>query len=91
LYLGNTCVIVASFDFPTLLSDIQKYRMTKLFLVPPIVIKLAKDDLTTKFDLSSLEQITSGAAPLGRDTMGLLRSKFKGIIFTQGSHRALLE
>ena len=84
LYLGNTCVIIPSFDFATFLSYLQKYRMTRLYLVPPIVIRLAKDELTKKYDLSSLEQIVCGAAPLGSDTMGLLRSKFKGIIFRQG-------
>src|SRR5262245_34849831 len=84
LYLGNTSVIVPAFDFPSLLSYIQRYRMTKLFLVPPVVIRLAKDTLTDNYDLSSLEEITCGAAPLGNETMGLLRSKFKDIIFKQG-------
>lgn len=84
VYLGNTLVIVPAFNFPVLLSYIQDYRMTKLFLVPPVVIRLVKDSLTDKYDLSSLEQITCGAAPLGSDTMSLMRSKFKGIIFKQG-------
>ena len=86
LYLGNTCVIVPAFDFPTFLSYIQKYQMKRLYLVPPIVIRLAKDDLTEKYNLSSLEQIVCGAAPLGSDTMSLLRAKFKGIIFRQGTY-----
>jgi acyl-CoA synthetase (AMP-forming)/AMP-acid ligase II len=84
MFVGNTLVVVPAFDFPSMLSYIQKYRMTKLFLVPPLVIRLVKDSLTEKYNLSSLEQIISGAAPLGGDTMALLRSKFKGIIFKQG-------
>ena len=87
LYLGNTCVIIPAFNFPAFLSYIQNYRMTKLFLVPPIVVRLVKDALTAKYDLSSLEQITSGAAPLGSDTMAKMRSKFKGIVFKQGTSR----
>jgi 4-coumarate--CoA ligase len=83
IYLGNTCVVVPSFDFPSFLSYIEKYRLTKLFLVPPLAIRLVKDPLTEKYDLSSMEQITSGAAPLGGDTMNLMRSKFKGIVFKQ--------
>ena len=59
--------------------------MTRLYLVPPIVIRLAKDPLTSKYDLSHMEQMVCGAAPLGSDAMGLLRSKFKGIIFKQGN------
>jgi acyl-CoA synthetase (AMP-forming)/AMP-acid ligase II len=84
LYLGNTCVIVPAFDFPKFLSYIQNYHMTKSFLVPPIVVRLVKDSLTQKYDLSSLEQVICGAAPLGSDTMALMRSKFKGIVVKQG-------
>ena len=84
IFLGNTLIIVPAFNFPSFLSYIQKYRMSKLFLVPPVVIRLVKDSLTSDYDLSSLEQITSGAAPLGSDTMALMHSKFKNIIFKQG-------
>jgi len=59
--------------------------MTKLFLVPPVVVRLVKDNLTEKYDLSSLESITCGAAPLGSDTMASMRIKFPEIIFKQGS------
>jgi acyl-CoA synthetase (AMP-forming)/AMP-acid ligase II len=58
--------------------------MSKLYLVPPLVVRLAKDPLTEKYNLSSIIEITCGAAPLGSDTMSLLRSKFKNIIFKQG-------
>jgi len=75
--------MISAFDFNAILSYIQKYKMTKLYLVPPIVVRLVKDPATTKYDLSSIEQITCGAAPLGGDTMAMLRSKFEGIIFKQ--------
>src|SRR6266496_726785 len=84
LYLGNTCVIVPAFDFLKFLSYIQNYRMTKLFLVPPIIVRLVKDSITQKYDLSSLEQIICGAAPLGSDTMVMMRTKFQGIVVKQG-------
>ena len=87
LYLGNTCVIIPAFEFSSFLSYIEKYRITKLFLVPPIVVRLVKDPLTQKYDLSTLEQITCGAAPLGADVMQALRAKFRGIIFKQGMNR----
>jgi len=90
LFLGNTLVIISAFDFNKVLSYIQKYKMTKLYLVPPIVVRLVKDPTTTKYDLSSVEQITCGAAPLGSDTMAMLRSKFKGIIFKQGTSNSCL-
>jgi len=36
-------------------------------IVPPIVLKLAKDPLVDNYDLSSLNMIFSGAAPLGSE------------------------
>lgn len=90
MFVGNTLIIISAFDFNALLSYIQKYKMTKLYLVPPIVVRLVKDATTTKYDLSSLQQITCGAAPLGSDTMTMLRSKFKDVAFKQGISFLLL-
>ena len=46
------------------------HRMTRLFLVPPIVLGLAKHPIVDNYDLSSVRQIFSGAAPLGRGAGG---------------------
>lgn len=59
--------IMPKFDFAGMLGSIQRYRITDLALVPPIVVAMAKNPATKKFDLSSIESITCGAAPLGRE------------------------
>ena len=41
--------------------------MTILPLVPPLVLFLNKHSMVDKFDLSSLQSLSSGAAPLARD------------------------
>ncbi|CAI4215133.1 unnamed protein product [Parascedosporium putredinis] len=61
---GIPVYIMPSFDFPKMLSHIAKYRVTHLVAVPPILVLLAKHPLTPKADLSSLEIVGSGAAPL---------------------------
>ena len=65
LHLGATIVTMPRFDLEQFLGLIQKYRVTLSHIVPPIVLKLAKDPSVEKFDLSSLKMIFSGAAPLG--------------------------
>jgi 4-coumarate--CoA ligase len=55
------------FDFISMLEYIQRYRVTFLTLVPPIVVAMAKSPLTKKYDLSSVENVGCGAAPLGRE------------------------
>lgn len=60
--------VMAAFDFVKVLTYIQKYRINSLTAVPPIVVALAKHPIVKQFDLSSLESIGCGAAPLSTDT-----------------------
>jgi len=65
LATGNTIVTMPRFDMAQALSLIQQHKVTQFFLVPPIVLGLAKSPLVDDYDLSSLKKIISGAAPLG--------------------------
>ena len=74
---GIPVYIMPSFDFAKMLSHLAKYRVNHLLAVPPILVLLAKHPLTQKADLSSLEVVASGAAPLAleiaQETQTLLR------------------
>lgn len=59
--------VMPKFDFLKFLEYIQRFRITDLTLVPPIAVLLAKHPAVEKYDLSSVENAGSGAAPLGRD------------------------
>ncbi|KAF1945948.1 4-coumarate-CoA ligase-like protein [Clathrospora elynae] len=59
--------MMPKFDFLKMLQNVQKYRITDLVLVPPVVVAMAKHPATKKFDLSSVDHVGSGAAPLGRE------------------------
>ena len=63
--MGGTLVLLPRFDLEEFLGAVQRYRATYVFLVPPILLALAKHPLVDKFDLSSLRCLLSGAAPLG--------------------------
>jgi acyl-CoA synthetase (AMP-forming)/AMP-acid ligase II len=67
LYLGETVVTMPRFDLREFLRVIQDYRITRAALVPPIVLALAKHPLVEEFDLSSLQLVNSGAAPLSAE------------------------
>ncbi|KAF2970277.1 hypothetical protein GQX73_g3331 [Xylaria multiplex] len=62
---GIPVYIMPSFDFEKMLQHIQRYRITQIVAVPPIVVLLAKHPSSRKYDLSSVRNIGSGAAPLG--------------------------
>lgn len=49
-------------------GEVQGY--THLFVVPPVVVELIKKkEMVKKFDASTLREILSGAAPLGKDVV----------------------
>lgn len=67
LHLGATIVTMPRFDLEQFLCLIQKYQVTLAHIVPPIVLKLAKDPIIDNYNLSSLKMVFSGAAPLGAE------------------------
>jgi 4-coumarate--CoA ligase len=64
---GVTIVTLPRFDLEQALGIIQERRVTRFFAVPPIVLALAKHPLVDNYDLSSLRQVFSGAAPLSAE------------------------
>ena len=64
---GATLVTMPRFDFQEFLGLIQKYRLTVLPIVPPIVLAMVKSPAVSQVDLSSVRLVFSGAAPLGED------------------------
>ncbi|MFY9331155.1 MAG: AMP-binding protein [Candidatus Nanopelagicales bacterium] len=64
---GATIITMPRFDLPQALGIIQDKHVTRFFVVPPIVLALAKHPLIADFDLSSLTQVFSGAAPLSAE------------------------
>jgi acyl-CoA synthetase (AMP-forming)/AMP-acid ligase II len=83
LYRGATIVTMPRFDLREFLRVIQDYRITRAWVVPPIVLALAKQPLVDEFDLSSLEFMLSGAAPLSAE-LQLACSKRLGCHMQQG-------
>ena len=64
---GVRVVTMPRFDMGDALGLVQSERITRFFAVPPMVLGLAKSPAVADYDLSSLKQIFSGAAPLGAD------------------------
>jgi 4-coumarate--CoA ligase len=71
---GIPVYIMKKFDFIQMLENIEKFKISELFMVPPIVVTMAKHPASRKYDLSSVRKILSGAAPLGREVSVELES-----------------
>jgi acyl-CoA synthetase (AMP-forming)/AMP-acid ligase II len=66
LYAGSKVVTLPSFQPKCFLHTIEKYRISNLIIPPPVLLFLAKDQ---KYDISCIDDILTGAAPVGGDIM----------------------
>jgi 4-coumarate--CoA ligase len=69
-------VTMPRFDLELFLRLIQEHRATRLYIVPPVALALAKHPLVDQFDVSSVVEIFSGAAPLGPETERAVGERF---------------
>ncbi|PGH32859.1 ribosome assembly protein SQT1 [[Emmonsia] crescens] len=80
-YRGDQVVILPKFEFTQYLNAIEKYRISTLYLVPPIIILMLRNKVECdERDLSSVDALFTGAAPLGAETavdVGLWRPSWK--------------
>ena len=81
---GAGLVTMPRFDLEAMLGHIQRHRVEKLYIAPPVAIALAKHPLVDQFDLSSLKVIMSAAAPLGAEVAEAVRNRLGGCAVIQG-------
>jgi acyl-CoA synthetase (AMP-forming)/AMP-acid ligase II len=83
LYFGGLCVTMPRFDLAEFLRLVQEHRLTHLYLVPPLVLALARHPLVAQYDLSSVKLVNSGAAPLDEELQRACAERL-GCLVTQG-------
>ncbi|XP_011034909.1 PREDICTED: 4-coumarate--CoA ligase-like 5 [Populus euphratica] len=83
---GSTIIVLSKFEMGEMLSTIEKYRATYLPLVPPILVAMINgaDQIKMKYDLSSLQSVLSGGAPLSKEVIEGFSNKYPGITILQG-------
>jgi 4-coumarate--CoA ligase len=64
---GGALVTMPRFDLELFLQISQDHKSRRMWIVPPVALALAKHPIVDNYDLSSIEQIFSGAAPLGAE------------------------
>jgi len=77
LYSGFTAVVMPTFELELFLSLVQSRKITFAYIVPPILLLLAKHPIVDKYDLSSIRMLSSGAAPLTEDLVSSVYRRLK--------------
>ncbi|KAJ5836491.1 hypothetical protein N7447_002517 [Penicillium robsamsonii] len=84
-YRGDQTIVLPKFELKSYLKAIQHFKISSLFLVPPIIIHmLSTQDVCSKYDLSSVHSIFTGAAPLGMETAASFLKFYPNILIRQG-------
>ncbi|CAG5052928.1 unnamed protein product [Parnassius apollo] len=71
---GTTTVYLPKFEVELYLKTIEKFQISQLTVVPPVLVALCKSSL--KYDVSSVLIIASGAAPLHKETILAVHKRF---------------
>lgn len=77
LHRGIELIVMPAFNLEIFLKTIQQHKITFVYVAPPVIVRLARDSLVDKYDLSSLRMITSGAAPLTRELVEAVHQRLK--------------
>ncbi|KAF4255143.1 hypothetical protein KXW98_009382 [Aspergillus fumigatus] len=90
-FRGDQVIVLPKFELKSYLSAIQQFKITSLFLdpsfskVPPIIITMLRSqEICSKFDLSSVTSLFTGAAPLGMETAADFNKIYPKVIIRQG-------
>ena len=66
---------MAKFEIERFCQIIQEYKVTFVYLVPPILLLISKHPIIDKYDLSSLRMVNCGAAPLTRELIDAVNER----------------
>jgi acyl-CoA synthetase (AMP-forming)/AMP-acid ligase II len=77
LHRGIELVVMPAFDLKLFLSSIQTHKITFIYVAPPVIVRLARDEIVKDYDLSSVKMITSGAAPLTKELVDAIDNRLK--------------
>jgi acyl-CoA synthetase (AMP-forming)/AMP-acid ligase II len=77
---GVPVVVMPRFEEVSVLKAIEKYRITFATFVPPIILVLLHSKERAKYDVSSLQRVMCGAAPLSEELARAFTAAFPGCV-----------
>ncbi|KAJ6576829.1 AMP binding protein [Mycena sp. CBHHK59/15] len=72
---GCPVIIQTRFEPVQFCAIIEKFRISTALVVPPVLVVLARHPAVDQYDLSSLEVLFSGAAPLGHSLVTQVKER----------------
>ncbi|CAN0927365.1 Probable CoA ligase CCL5 [Linum grandiflorum] len=85
LAAGATIVILSKYEIGDMLLAIEKFGVTDLPLVPPILVAMTKgaDHINSEFDLGALKCVLCGGSPLSKEVAESFEDKYPTVKVSQ--------
>lgn len=90
IVVGIPLVILPRFEETAFFRTIEKYKITWILIVPPVLVVMRNSTQADKYDLSSLRGAISAAAPLSEELCRAVEKKIKPLIITQAYGQYIL-
>ncbi|HEX4979217.1 MAG TPA: AMP-binding protein, partial [Acidimicrobiales bacterium] len=86
LYTGRTSVLLPQFETGAWLEAVARHGVTHAFLVPTMLAALLEDERLAATDLSSLQTVTYGAAPMPPSVLRRALDAFPSTVSWSGAY-----
>ncbi|ERN07293.1 4-coumarate--CoA ligase 2 [Amborella trichopoda] len=84
LRVGASILLMQKFENVGLMELVERYKVTIMPIVPPIVLAITKSKEVGRYDMSSIRTVMSGAAPMGKELEDALRAMLPDAKLGQG-------
>ncbi|KAL4800312.1 hypothetical protein BDV19DRAFT_174054 [Aspergillus venezuelensis] len=83
-FRGDQVIVLPKFELGTYMAAVQNFKISTLFVVPPIIINMLRSpEVCAQYDFSSARALVTGAAPLGKETAIDFQKAYPGIAIRQ--------
>uniref|UniRef100_A0A915DLW4 Uncharacterized protein n=1 Tax=Ditylenchus dipsaci TaxID=166011 RepID=A0A915DLW4_9BILA len=79
LLSGGCGILLKQFDGDIFCRTMQNYKINHGLLVPPVLVFLAKSPVVSKYDLSAMKFIMTGAAPAGSELIEEVKKRIPSV------------
>ncbi|KAK8943939.1 4-coumarate--CoA ligase-like 7 [Platanthera guangdongensis] len=83
--MGDTLVVMGRGTFPGMMRAAERYGVTQLTAAPPVVVAMARSEEALRHDLSALERVVCGGAPISQNAAARFSSRFPTVMLCQAS------
>lgn len=73
---GHVIYVMRRFELEPYLANVERFKITELSVVPPVVISIIMSPLSKKYTLKSIRDVRCGSAPLDQGP----QARFKALL-----------